>query len=435
MDRDKIVEIIRDFHEMKIPEIVPRELKISKLKTRKAIAIIGPRRAGKTYYMFHQIKELLEKGVRIEDTLYINFEDDRLYPIKLEEMDTILKIYYEMYPEAKKRKKYFFFDEIQNVPNWEKFVRRILDTENAEVYLSGSSSKLLGKEIATSLRGRAISYTLLPFSFREYLSAKKITYTKYQSSYEKARILHELENYLKFGGFPEIVLEEDVEIRNKILKSYIDSLLLRDIVERYSIKNIKILRLLFNSLLSSFSKEFSIHKFYNFLKSQGYRISKNSLYEYVSHFEDSLTFFFVKKFAYSVREIEQSLPKVYPVDTGYVYQYDYHISENIGRLMENIVCVELFRKYDYGHIYYWKNSKYEVDFVIVDKNRVKMIIQVCYNIDDENTLKREIRSLLGAYSSIRPENMLMITWDVEDKIVVENREIKVIPLYKFLLFN
>ena len=183
MKKEVAVELIKDFHERDLPLIIERDLEVKLPKIRKAITIIGPRRAGKTYFLFNYMKRL--KQVKRTEMLYINLEDDRLLPLELNNLDIFLRTYYEIYPENRKKKVYLFLDEVQNVDGWELFVRRILDTENVQIFITGSSSKLLAKEIATSMRGRAISYDILPFSFHEFLRARKLEVDKYLSSDKK----------------------------------------------------------------------------------------------------------------------------------------------------------------------------------------------------------------------------------------------------------
>ena len=364
MKKDIVVELIRDFHEKTLPELVNRGLEFRLSKTRKAISIIGPRWAGKTYFLFNYMERL--KEINRTEMLYVNLEDDRLLPHELDDLDLFLRNYYEIYPENRKKKVYLFLDEVQNVDGWETFVRRVLDTENVQVFITGSSSKLLAKEIATSMRGRAVSYVILPFSFPEFLRAKEIEVEKHLSSDKKAWVMKYLDEFIRFGGFPEVVLDEDENSKVRTLKEYVEVLLMRDVVERHKVKNIKVLRMLFNALQGSFSKEFSVHKFFNFLKSQGIKVSKNTLYDYFQHYEDAFAVVPVKRFSYSIREVEQSLPKVYQIDNGYAAQMGIRFSPNIGRLMENTVAIEWSQEKVYESVarffllegFQWKRGRF-----------------------------------------------------------------------------
>ncbi|MEM2369242.1 MAG: ATP-binding protein [Candidatus Pacearchaeota archaeon] len=424
INKEKWVEIIKDFHEKGIPWLIEREIAIpSEIPIKRAISIIGPRRAGKTYTMFQIIKKLIDK-VKIKQVLYLNLERSDLREADVEDLNKLVESFFEIYPENKTRKIWFFLDEIQNVEGWEKFVRTLLDL-GINVFISGSSSKFLSKEIATQLRGRTLSYEIFPFSFRDYLKAKNIEIKKYLSSREKATIIKEFRNYLFFGGYPEVVLYP--EGKEKIISEIIETTIYRDVIERYKIKNIKLLRLLINSLISSATKEFSINKFYNFIKSKGIKASKNSLYNYLEALQDVFFVFQVKKFSYSYRKAEQSIPKIYFVDNGILTHFGI---ENKGKLMENLVFIELKRKGK--EVYYWKN-RYEVDFVIKAKREVERLIQVCYNINDIETKEREIKALLKASEELKCKNLLVITMDHDAEEKIKGKKIVFMPLWKWLL--
>lgn len=211
--------------------------------------------------------------------------------ISLKDFPVILEVFYEIYPENKKQKVWLFLDEIQNIKNWEIFVRNILDKEKAEVFLSGSSSKLLSKEIATAMRGRTLNYLILPFSFSEFLKTKGFIYKDYLSSEEKAKLLNLFWYYFSSGGYPETIIYP--KEKKKIINEIIEVTIWRDLIERHRIRNIKVVKLMFNYLIGA--KEFSIHKFYNYLKSLNIKISKNSLYNYLEFFNDAFVFFPLKK--------------------------------------------------------------------------------------------------------------------------------------------
>lgn len=435
MKKEIAIELIKDFHEKPLPDIINRELELRLPKIKKAITIIGPRRAGKTFFLFNNMERL--KNVKRTEILYVNLEDDRLLPLELEDMDKILKTYYEIYPENRKKMIYLFLDEVQNIDGWELFVRRVLDSENAQVFLTGSSSKLLAKEIATSMRGRAIPYIILPFSFREFLRVKEFELEKFLSSDKKAWLMKYLDEFIRWGGFPEVVLDDDELSRVRTLKDYVEIMLMRDMAERHKIKNITVLRMLFSALQASFSKEFSVHKFFNYLKSQGIKISKNTLYEYFRYFEDAFAILPVRRFGYSIRETEQSIPKVYQIDNGYAGQLSASFSHNIGRLMENLVAVEWLRRRSLNpklEFYYWKDiSGKEIDFVIKEGPKICELVQVCYDIEDFDTRLRETKALIKASIELKCNNLSVITWDYEETETNDNKKLTYIPLWKWLL--
>jgi len=424
INKEKLATVIKDFHEKRLPWLIERSLKIPiEIPIKRVISIIGPRRAGKTYSMFQLIKKLLEK-YEISQMLYLNFELTFLKNLPLEDLDLILETYYEIYPENKNKKVWFFLDEIQNIEDWESWVRTLLE-KGINVFISGSSSKFLSKEIATQLRGRSLTYTILPFSFGEFLKAKKIEAKKYLSSSEKARIMKELESYLNFGGYPEIVLYP--EEKERIISEIVETTIYRDVVERYRIKNIKALRMLINSLINSATKNFSVHKFYNFLKSQGIKVSKTTLYEYLEALKDVFFAFTLYKFSFSLRKSEQTLPKVYLVDNGILYVNGIR---DKGKLMENLVLVELKRRDK--NVYYWSNN-YEVDFVIREAKKIRQLIQVCYDVSDYETKEREIKALIKASKELKCKDLLCITWDYENLEKIDGKKIKFLPLWKWLL--
>ncbi len=429
--REIFVRIIKDFEEFSLPDLVERDISIkTDIPINRVISIIGPRRTGKTYIMFQLIKRLLDKGVKKNRIIYINFESDLLLGAELPDLRSMIDIFYEIYPENKKQKIYLFLDEIQNIPNWEKFIRTIMDSEYIQIFISGSSSKLLSKEIATSLRGRTISYNIYTFNFNEFLKLKKFEIEKNLSSHKKALLLNLLKTYI-YGSYPEAIIFE--EERNKILKEILDVTIYKDIVDRYKVKNTKVLKLLFKALASSTS--FSIHKFYNYLKSLGIHVSKNTVYNYVEYLSDSLILYTLRKYSKSYKELEQTIPKIYLIDNGLLF---INGIDNLGRYIENVVFLELIRRnYIYNHnIFYNLENNKELDFVLLDKKRVKQLIQVCYSIEDFNTKERELEALINSSTVLGCKDLLVITWNYEATEIYKKKKIIFIPLWKWLLnFN
>ena len=428
MNIAEIKEYLLDFQKKELPELVNRELKIEHSK--KIKSVIGPRRAGKTYFMYQEMKKALKAGKKKENILFLNFEDPRLIDINFKEIREIIKLHWQLYPKSNPS---IFIDEPQNINKWELGVRALYD-EGFDLYLSGSSSKLLSKEIATSLRGRTLSYLILPFSFKEFLKMKKSIFDiSTLSSKEKSILLSFLDEYLEFGGFPEVILEENKENKIKTLKEYLDMIIYKDIVERYNVKNTKLIKWLINSLITSFSKEFSVHKIYLTLKSKGVKVSKNTLYSYLSMLEDSFFAFFAQKFNYSIRNREFSVDKAYLCDIGFAKLLE--VSRDKGKKMENAVFLELERKKkSLTEIACWKNAQQEeVDFVVKQGRKVRQIIQVCCNIEDLDAKKREIRALIKASKELKCKDLLVITEDKEGEEITKKKKIKYIPLWKWLL--
>jgi predicted AAA+ superfamily ATPase len=420
-------EIIKDFHERRLPDPVERDLKFP-LETplNRAVVFSGPRRSGKTYLMYIGIRELLARGEDRNQILYVNFEDIRLAGATAQDLNDLLEVYFEIYPENRTKKVWFFLDEVQVVPDWERFVRTLVDTENINVFVTGSSSKLMSKEIATSMRGRSLTYDVYPFSFAEVLRADGIEHEKYLSLTQKAKIVRKLEDYVRYGGYPETVIYR--EEWERILREILDVTIFRDIVERYDVKNIKVLKIFLNAIFNS--KEFSIHKFFNFLKSQGTKVGKNTLYNYFEYFADSFIVFPLRRFSYSYKDVESSIPKIYLVDNGLLSLQGIR---DMGRLIENIVFVELKRKGVRDLFYFRSTSDREVDFVIRDGKTVKELIQVCYDIDNFSTKERETRALLNGSKELNCDDLLIITWDYEAEEDVSGKMIKYVPLWKWLI--
>mgnify|MGYP000495358120 CR=1 FL=1 len=418
MKREDIIDYLKEYEGFR-PELIERELSVP-LDSKFVISIIGPRRAGKTYYLFQLSK-------KIKNYIYLNFEDSRLYGIEHRDLREIIRIFIEIYGNEPE---YLFLDEVQNMKNWEVIVRELHDLRKYRMVLTGSSSKLLSKEIATQLRGRTLSYFLLPFSFREFLRARGLSVNRYMSRDEAAKIKHYLLEYVEFGGFPDVVLSE---AKTKILKEYADLILFRDFVERHQIKNIEVARFLHSFTIQNFSKEISVNALFNRIKSMGVKVSKNTVYDYLSKLEDTAFFFFLRRYSERPHMRESYPKKTYLCDTGLTKIV--RTSEDKGKLMENIVFLELLRRRNLNplmDLFYWRDYQHkEVDFVVKEGERVKQLVQVTYELTPENE-KRELGSLLKASKELRCKNLLVITWD-QDEIVERNgKKIKIVQLWRWL---
>ena len=432
MNPGEIEEYLLDFQSRELPELVGRELQLSESKKPKSI--IGPRRAGKTFFLFQKMKELLAKGVAKNQIVFLNFEDPRLIGVSFKEVFEIIKLQWRLFPESAGKELFVFIDEPQNIQSWEIAVRQLCD-EGFNVFLTGSSSKLLSKEIASSLRGRSVSYFLLPFSFREFLKAKNLAVSSPMiNSKTKALALSLLDEYLEFGGFPEIVLEKSNSEKLRIASEYFNLLVYRDLVERYKIKNTSVVKSLIKAAIASFAKEFSTHKTFLALKSQGLKLSKNTLYSYISMIEESAFLFFVPKFDYSVRKQQASIKKAFLCDV--IFSKISESSANTGRKLENTVFLELLRKKPLGEIFYWKNIQgQEVDFVLKENNNITELIQVCESLADLQTKKRETDALLKASKELKCNSLTIISQSLKKQESVEGKTIQYKPLLDFLLEN
>jgi len=412
------INLIKDFFKREVKFLgIERELEIArKPKINKIISIIGPRRAGKTWYFYF----LFQKE---KNPMYVNFEDIAFKYLEPKEFFEILKIFSEIKYEPKT----LFFDEVQNLKNWSTLVRSLYD-RNFKIFITGSSSKLLPREISTELRGRTLSYLLLPFSFSEFLKAKNFR-PETEIFEKRGSLLKLLRTYLKEGGFPEVVLSENKE---KILREYFNEIFYKDFVERHKIKSLEFGRFLFEFCFQNFSKEISFRKIKNFFKKS---ISDTTLYEYVEKLQDTLSVFFLERYEKSVY-LRKSWPKkIYVCDLGLATILGFE--GDIGKRMENVVFLELLRrtnKKPLMEIFYWRDSQErEVDFVIKEGLRIKQLIQVSFASDRNEINEREIKSLLKASELLKTKNLLCITWDYEGVEAIGRKKIKFLPLWKWLL--
>jgi len=423
--REVFKRLIKDFIYRDIKNILPREYDIP-LSSKKIISLIGVRRSGKSSILF-DIIDRLRKDIARENIIYLNFEDDRLFPLEIKDLDDILEAYFELYPQNYGKKLYLFLDEVQVVDGWEKYVRRIYDNYDIHIYITGSSSKLLSSEIATSLRGRSISYEIFPLSFSEYLRFKDIKVDFY-STKSLALIKNALNSYLFDGGFIETIDEEGIILR-KILSDYLELIVYKDIVDRYNIKNRKLLKQLTKYCFTNISTLISFTKLYNDFKSQGFKLSKDTIFEYISHLEDAYALFSVPIYKNSIKQEQRNPKKIYSIDNGFKKIYDYAIDKDLSKLYENIVFLHLRRLTK--EIYYFK-EKQEVDFY-ANIDSEKILINVSVDIKDSKTRQREFKALAEAMEYFKVDSSYLITKDEESIEKIDNKNIILLPLYKWLL--
>ncbi len=367
---------------------------------------IGMRRSGKTYFLYQKVVELIKEGVHFSSILYINFEDDRLLPLEEKKLAQLVDAFYALYPENHDRKCFLFFDEIQNVSNWSMVIRRLHDTKKAEIFLTGSSAKLLSTEIASHLRGRSLAIEIWPYSFSEFMKAKGASIDRTLKSQKTKDLLSQLfRQYLSEGGFPETSLVE-ADVRQRILQDYLDVVIYRDIVERHGIKNTLLVKYMILSMMHNAGRPFAIHKFHNDVKSQGYSTSKEALYEYAQHIEDAYLAFLVPLYDLSIRKCQVNPKKLYAIDPGMARALTLDYDKDLGRLFENVVFLDL-RRQGYKVNYYLTKERYEVDFLIEGARGEKKLIQVAWDISDPKTLQREERALQTAMEELGVEGELV----------------------------
>ncbi len=396
--------IIKDFHSKPLPSFKPRQLKVP-LDLGKIITIIGPRRAGKTWYFFQLMAGLEELEFKRQQFLYLNFEDERL---ELEaNYDQIIDAYLELYPAQKLDEIYIFFDEIQELPGWEKYVRRLYDTVTKKIFLTGSNAKMLSKEIATSLRGRSLSFEIMPLSFCEYLLFQDIDPEDRYSTINRAKIQSSFEEYLIWGGYPELVKIE-TRFKPDVLQEYFNVMLYRDLMDRYEVRDASVLKYLIKRLIGSFTKEFSVNKLYNDLKSRGFKIGKDSIYRLIDQIFSIYMVTCVEKYDPSVVKREMSNRKIYLYDNGFASATNYSFSEDRGKLLENLVFIRLRASTE--EIYFLKNG-YECDFVVFPRAAKPILVQVTEMLNQDN-LSREIKGLEKARKKIKNGRSLLIARDI-----------------------
>lgn len=432
MNKEKIRQYFLDFQKRDFSDLFRRDLQL--YKTKKIQSILGARRVGKTSLLFSEIQKLRESQILPGQILYLNFENPLLNQLKYDQIHELLDEHRSLFPIDNEHL-YLFIDEPQVIENWEIVIRNLYDELDCSIFITGSSSKLLSKEIATSLRGRSISAILYPLSFREFLifHGFNADSNKLDSS-KKAQLKNHLLEYIKNGGYPEVVLEKNNDLKPAILKDYYDMTIFKDIIDRYSIRNSKLIKWLLNYIVSANTKELSMNKIFNNLKSEGYKVGKDTLYEYVSMLEDCFFAFTLHKFDPSIKKSELTIPKVYLDDVGFMNLFS---EKDVGKRIENIVFLELLRRSGSKvllSLYYWKtNDGKEVDFLLTKNRKPVSAYQVCYSLDDMNTYERELNSLISCMEKFDLSEGTILTMDEQTVRTVRGKKIHVVPLYKWLL--
>ena len=363
-----------------------------------AIIITGIRRCGKSTFL-SQILKKQKKGY------YLNLEDPRLEGFELSDFNKAELIMKELYGD----KGIFFFDEIQNINGWEKFVRYLIDKKE-RIIITGSNASLLSKELGTKLTGRHLQIEMFPFSFREFLNMKK-----------ENPSIESFNTYLYSGGFPEFLKQENPSILHELLSDVV----MKDIAIRFGIKNIHILNKIVIYLISNIGKEFS----YNSIKKMLNIKSVQSVINYVSYFENAYLVFTVPRFSYSYKQQQVNPKKVYSIDNGFSYNNSASFSKDKGKMLENVVFLGLRRRFK--DILYFQENK-ECDFVIKEKDKIIRAIQVCFDFNEE-TKDREITGLVLALKEFNLKEGLILTNNQEDDFIIEGKKITVKPVWQWLL--
>ncbi|MEM7133013.1 MAG: ATP-binding protein [Chloroflexota bacterium] len=410
--RELLQQLIIDAMTVSVPSYTRRDAHVPTVPG-KALAVIGMRRSGKTTFLWQCLAERLAEGVPRDSLLYLNFEDERLSDLQVTDLQWIVEDYYRIVPHLREQAKVtFFFDEIQVVNGWETFARRLMDTEKVDLFLTGSSARLLSREVATAMRGRAMEVLIHPFSFREVLRHAGVEPKDPSSLWSKSlrtELDNRLRNYLVAGGFPE---SQGVSLRDRrdLLRTYVDVAILRDVIERHGISNPIPLRWLQRHLLASPASRFSIQKFYDTLRSQGVRVGKDTLYTYLDYLEDTFLVRLVPQHSASERKRATSPRKAYPVDPGLIPVYEHAGRANIGKALETAILIELERR---GYEVFFVNTRegYEIDFLAQSPEGHWLLMQICADLSNASTREREIRALLSGCSEYPHATPLLITLD------------------------
>lgn len=427
--KELLKQLIITFQDSLPTDVLPRELSLP-IDSKKIITVPGVRRCGKSSLLLLVINQLLNKEITKEHILFLYFDDERLQ-FNANNLDEILQAYRELYPNIPLRDVYMFFDEIQMADDWQPFIRRVYEQECKNIFITGSNSRMLSSELSTSLRGRTLQYEEFPLSFKEYCQFTKID-TNYYVAANQAKIINAFKEYLKFGGFPEIVLSQEI-YKERILQEYFFVMLYKDLIERYEIKNPAPVRYFIKRIMANLTKPTSINRIYNELKSQGVSIGKNTLYDLIEQTEAIYLFFSLTKYSLSLIKENSGDKKYYCIDTGLRHILLNSQSEDNGKLLENAVFLHLRRTLlPQESIHYYKEKK-ECDFLITDQMQVTQLIQVSWDIHDQETRQREIDGLLEASAATGCQNLIIITFDEEGEIIEQGQHIQIIPLWKWTI--
>ena len=435
MQKNQILEILLDwnFWAKEVDTGITREEYLDTLinlitKTNQIICIAGIRRSGKSTLIKQIARQLIDK--QNADTLIVNFEDERFWQRDLELLIDTYNTYLEKVKP--KSKPFIFLDEIQNIPKWERFARGVHERTGAKIIVSGSSSKLLSAELPTLLTGRHIMFFIYPLSFKEFLKFKNIPIAnEIEILTNRTTIKQMLDEYKEYGGFPEVVQSHD---KQRILLSYFETMIVRDVIERFNIREREKIRTIAKFYLTNISSPISFNKISGFLN-----IPLTTVERFSGHLETANVVFFLKKFSFSFKEQEKAQRKIYSADVGLSNTIGFRFSENLGKIMENIAAVELKRRQSFDpqiEIYYWKDyQQREVDFVVKKGLDVVQLIQICYDITSIGTKERETKSLIRAMKEFKLTEGLIITDDFESEEAIKGFKITFVPMWKWLLLD
>ncbi|MDE5646154.1 MAG: ATP-binding protein [Muribaculaceae bacterium] len=399
----------------------------------KIVTIPGVRRCGKTSRMEATVNDLLASGVKREQFLWVSFDDERLVRMTSDDLDLVIEAYREMFPDMEMASVYMFFDEIQLIEGWEYFVMRLYKHYSKNIYISGSNATMLGSELKSVLRGWPEEEETLPLSFKEYCGFKGIKTDSWLES-DLAKLRNAFFEYNNEGGFPEVVLTQNPLQKVKRLQTYFDTMLLKDLVEHYGLSNIEVLRYYLKRIMENLTKPTSIRAIHGDIKSRGLKVSKDDLYEWANHACGIFMFLRVPNYSKSLQKIESSQPKYYCIDNGLRDAVLLPMSGDDGKKLENTVFLQLYRhRTPVDRIFYYQ-GKGECDFVVQSGVEISRLIQVTWDMGDEETRRREINGLVEAAEATGCDNLFIITSDSSEEIKLDNgMEIHVLSAWRWLL--
>jgi len=434
MDKNEVIRILGDwnFWRKDLSTGYERPLYLDRLKrflkTSHIIVITGVRRSGKSFIMRQLINSLIKEGIERNRILFVNLEDPRFYRLDARSLQRIYEVYLEFLNP--KGKPYIFLDEVQEVAEWERWVRTMQELEKAQLVISGSNAKLLGTELATLLTGRHLDLTVFPLSFGEFLTFCGISLKEeLEIINQETNIKRLFREYLEYGSFPEVVLAKE---KREILLGYFEDILNKDIMRRFRIRKGEHLFRLARFYLTNISALTTFSSSEKFLN-----ISADTIERFSNYLTEAYILHFLRRFSFKIKEQEKSPRKVYSIDTGLSNTIGFRFSENLGRIAENVLFLELERRRCINpnlELYYWKDIHHrEVDFVVKEGFEPKELIQVCWDIASPLTKKRETSALLKAMDELDLKEGLIITEEYEGEEVFNDKKITYIPLWRWCL--
>lgn len=419
MNKDILRTVIAD-NQVEVPKynVFPRDFTFEEFGN---YVFVGIRRAGKSYLLYQRMQQLLAQGIGWDEMLYINFEDERLVRMTAEDLNLLLEIHLETYG----KKPVLFLDELQNIKGWEKFARRMADTKH-RVYITGSNANMLSQDIQTTLGGRYIPVDIYPYNFKEFLTANRINVdaSALLSTKAKAEILRKFNDYFYFGGFPE---GAELSVKRDYLTSVYQKIYLGDIAIRNAVENTFALRIMFKKIAESVKQPMSFTRIANIVSSTGAKVGTNTIINYVEYAKNAWLISSIQNIAGKLVDKETN-PKYYFTDNGILNLF---LLDGNTSLLENLVAINLLRKYGRSDAVYYYHKDIEVDFYLPDDATA---IQVCYSLDNsDGTFDREVNALLKLSNVLECKRLMIITRDTERLLTIDNKTVEVIPAWKWLL--